>query len=139
MQAIGKYEYRSIDITSERAIDEVVEETYRKHGRVDLVLHGAGVQISTAITKKSLADFRKIVATKLGGLSNLYKACQKYGAGRRIHFHILTSVFSYMGNDGQPDYGAANEAMSRIADSMNSPEQGNLGLRWRGSAGLASA
>ena len=138
LQAVGKYEYRSVDITSESAIEEVVAETYRKHGRVDLVLHGAGVQISTAITKKSLADFRKIVATKLRGLSNLYKACRKYGAGRRIHFHILTSVFSYMGNDGQPDYGAANEAMSRIAASMNSPETGNLwsALAWLGWAGI---
>jgi acyl transferase domain-containing protein len=139
LQAVGgKYEYRSVDITSESAIEEVVAETYRKYGRVDLVLHGAGVQISTAITKKSLADFRRIVATKLGGLSNLYKACQKYGAGRRIHFHILTSVFSYMGNDGQPDYGAANEAMSRIAASMNSPEHGNLwsAMAWLGWAGI---
>lgn len=138
LQSIGKYEYRSVDITSEPAIEEVVAETYRKYGRVDLVLHGAGVQISTAITKKSLADFRKIVATKLRGLSNLYKACQKHGAGRRIHYHILTSVFSYMGNDGQPDYGAANEAMSRIAASMNSPENGNVwsAMAWLGWAGI---
>jgi NAD(P)-dependent dehydrogenase (short-subunit alcohol dehydrogenase family) len=138
LQAIGKYEYLSVDITSESAIEDVVAETYRKHGRVDLVLHGAGVQISTAITKKSLADFRKIVNTKLGGLSNLYKACQKHGAGRPIHFHILTSVFSYMGNDGQPDYGAANEAMSRIAALMNSPERGVhwSAMAWLGWAGI---
>ena len=134
----GEYEYQSVDITSERAIDEVVEATYRKYGRVDLVLHGAGVQVSTALTKKSLSDFRKIIATKLGGLSHLYKACKKYGTGRRIHFHILTSVFSYMGNDGQPDYGAANEAMNRIAACMNSPESGNQwsSMAWLGWAGI---
>lgn len=134
----GEYEYKSVDITSESAIEEVVAATYQKYGRVDLILHGAGVQISTAITKKSLADFRKIIATKLGGLSNLYKACRKYGEGRRIHFHILTSVFSYMGNDGQPDYGAANEAMSRMAACMNSPESGNLwsSMAWLGWAGI---
>ncbi|HEY0097598.1 MAG TPA: SDR family NAD(P)-dependent oxidoreductase [Pyrinomonadaceae bacterium] len=139
LQAIsGKYEYRSVDITSEKAIEEVVAETYRKYGRVDLVLHGAGVQVSKALTRKSLTDFRKIVATKLRGLSNLYKACRKYGEGRRIHFHILTSVFSYMGNDGQPDYGAANEAMSRMAACMNSPENGNhwSAMAWLGWAGI---
>jgi acyl transferase domain-containing protein/NAD(P)-dependent dehydrogenase (short-subunit alcohol dehydrogenase family) len=139
LQAInGKYEYKSVDITSEKAIDEVVAETFRKYGRVDLVLHGAGVQVSTALTKKSLNEFRKIIATKLRGLSHLYKACKKYGQGGRIHFHILTSVFSYMGNDGQPDYGAANEAMSRIADLMNSAGSGDhwSSMAWLGWAGI---
>lgn len=134
----GKYEYQSVDITSEKAIDEVVEAAYRKYGRVDLVLHGAGIQVSTALTRKSLSDFRKIIATKLGGLSHLYKACEKYRKGKRIHFHILTSVFSYMGNDGQPDYGAANEAMNRIAACMDSPEEGTYwsSMAWLGWAGI---
>ncbi len=137
MQAISeKYEYHGVDITSETAIDELVKSTYQKYGRVDLILHGAGVQVSTALTKKSLSDFQKIVGTKLGGLSHLYKACEKYGAGQRTHFHILTSVFSYMGNDGQPDYGAANEAMNRIAALMNSAESYWSSMAWLGWAGI---
>lgn len=139
MQAIsGKYEYHGVDITSERAVDEMVAAAYRKYGRVDLVLHGAGVQVSTALTKKSLSDFRKIVATKLGGLSNLYKSCKKHSNGHRTHYHILTSVFSYMGNDGQPDYGAANEAMNRIAANMNSTGGGThwSSMAWLGWAGI---
>jgi acyl transferase domain-containing protein/NAD(P)-dependent dehydrogenase (short-subunit alcohol dehydrogenase family) len=134
----GKYEYQSVDITSEKAIDQVVEAAYRKYGRVDLVLHGAGIQVSCALTKKSLSNFRRIIGTKLGGLSNLYKACKKYGAGHRVHFHILTSVFSYMGNDGQPDYGAANEAMARIAACMDSPDEGTYwsSMAWLGWAGI---
>jgi acyl transferase domain-containing protein/NAD(P)-dependent dehydrogenase (short-subunit alcohol dehydrogenase family) len=139
LQAIsGKYEYQSVDITSEKAIDQVVEAAYRKYGRVDLVLHGAGIQVSKALTKKSLSNFRRIIATKLGGLSHLYKACKKHGAEHRTHFHILTSAFSYMGNDGQPDYGAANEAMARIAACMNSPDSGThwSSMAWLGWAGV---
>jgi 3-oxoacyl-(acyl-carrier-protein) synthase/NAD(P)-dependent dehydrogenase (short-subunit alcohol dehydrogenase family) len=139
LQAISaKYEYQSVDLTSKRAIDEVVEAIYRKYGRIDLVLHGAGIQVSTSLTKKSLSDFRNIIATKLGGLSHLYKACEKYGNGHRTHFHILTSAFSYMGNDGQPDYGAANEAMGRITACMNSPESGTYwsSMAWLGWAGI---
>jgi acyl transferase domain-containing protein/NAD(P)-dependent dehydrogenase (short-subunit alcohol dehydrogenase family) len=139
LQSISeKYEYRSVDITSEKAINEVVEETYRQYGRVDLVMHGAGIQVSTALTKKSLSDFRRIIATKLSGLSHLYKACEKYRKGKPIHFHILTSVFSYMGNDGQPDYGAANEAMNRIAACMDSTEKGTQwsSMAWLGWAGI---
>ena len=131
-----KYEYHGVDITSESAVGELVKSIYQKYGRVDLILHGAGVQVSTALTKKSLSDFRKIIGTKLGGLSHLYKACEKYGKGQRTHYHILTSVFSYMGNDGQPDYGAANEAMNRIAASMNSAESYWSSMAWLGWAGI---
>jgi hypothetical protein len=43
-----------------------------------------------------------------------------------------------MGNDGQPDYGAANEAMSRIAACMNAPESGTYwsAMAWLGWAGV---
>ncbi|HEY6328433.1 MAG TPA: SDR family NAD(P)-dependent oxidoreductase, partial [Blastocatellia bacterium] len=133
-----KYEYRSVDVTSAEAIDEIVEDAYRTYGRLDLVLHGAGIQMSNALTKKSLADFRGIIDTKLDGLCHLYRACRKHGNGRRTHFHVLTSAFSYLGNDGQPDYGAANEAMARIADCMNAPEPGPYwsSLGWLGWAGI---
>ncbi len=139
LQAIsGRYEYHSVDIVNREAIEQVVAEVYRKYGRVDLVLHGAGIQISKALTKKSIHDFRKIVATKLDGLSNLYNACEKHRNGQPVHFHILTSAFSYMGNDGQPDYGAANEAMNRIAECMNSVsnEAHWSSMAWLGWAGI---
>jgi NAD(P)-dependent dehydrogenase (short-subunit alcohol dehydrogenase family) len=143
LQAISeRFEYQCVDITDEAAIDKVVEAAYRKYGRVDLVLHGAGVQVSKALTKKSVSDFRRIIDTKLGGLRHLYKACEKYRQNypgpHPIHFHLLTSAFSYMGNDGQPDYGAANEAMNRIAACMNSPQTGThwSSMAWLGWAGI---
>ncbi len=139
LQAISnKYEYHSVDIVDREAIDHVVAEVYRKYGGVDLVLHGAGIQISKALTKKSIHDFRRIVATKLDGLSNLYNACEKYRNGRPVNYHILTSAFSYMGNDGQPDYGAANEAMNRIAECMNSRSTDAhwSSMAWLGWAGI---
>lgn len=139
LQAVSdKYEYRSIDINDAGAVAETVEDVYRKYGRVDLVLHGAGVQISNALPKKSLADFRRIVNTKLSGLGHLYRACRKYGRGRAPDFHILTSAFSYLGNDGQPDYGAANEAMSRLASCLDSQAEGGRwsSMAWLGWAGI---
>src|SRR5258705_6445498 len=100
-----------------------------------MVLDGAGIQHSKALLKKSIEDFRKIVGSKLDGLSHLYKACRKYQTNIPVHFHILSSVFSYMGNDGQPDYGAANEAMNRIAACMDT----ETGTRWSSMAWLGWA
>src|SRR4029079_15737112 len=47
-------------------------------------------------------------------------------------------AFSYLGNDGQPDYGAANEAMNRLAGRLNLAHPGTYwsSLAWLGWAGI---
>lgn len=139
LQALpGHFEYICMDINDEHAVEKLVNATYEKYGRLDLILHGAGVQISKMMTKKSVSDFRNIVATKMASLGYFYRASERRRGQRPVHFHLLTSAFSYMGNDGQPDYGAANEAMNRIAASMNSLGQGAYwsSLAWLGWAGI---
>jgi acyl transferase domain-containing protein/NAD(P)-dependent dehydrogenase (short-subunit alcohol dehydrogenase family) len=138
LQTVGRYEYRCLDLTDETATEAFVEAVYRDYNRVDLVLHGAGIQVSKILAKKSLRDFRRIIATKLGGLSYLYKACERHRRERKVHYHLLTSAFSYLGNDGQCDYGAANEAMNRLAVSMNAASTTGhwSSLAWLGWAGI---
>jgi acyl transferase domain-containing protein/NAD(P)-dependent dehydrogenase (short-subunit alcohol dehydrogenase family) len=114
----GKFEYISADITNGNTTTSIVDSIYRKYGRLDMVLHGAGQQISKVLTKKSINDFRSVVRAKIASLQHIYLASEQRRAGRPVHYHLLTSAFSYMGNDGQPDYGAANEAMNRLGDVM---------------------
>ncbi|MDB4890170.1 MAG: hypothetical protein JWL61_2025 [Gemmatimonadetes bacterium] len=129
----GRVEYRSVDVTSAADVDRVVGEVTAKFGRVDLVMHGAGVQISTRLENRKLSDFRQTIGTKIGGLRNLYSACRKHVVND-VHYHLLTSAFSYIGNDGQPDYGAANEALNRLAQHMNAAGHGGY---WTSLAWLA--
>lgn len=134
----GRFEYLCMDINDEQVVEKLVSSLYEKYGRVDLVLHGAGIQISKILTKKSIKDFRNIVATKIASLGYFYRTCEKHRGNHPVHFHILTSAFSYMGNDGQPDYGAANEAMNRLAADMNHLGRGAhwSTLAWLGWAGI---
>ncbi len=139
LQALpGRFLYSRVDINDENAVNGFVKSVYEEYGRLDFVLHGAGIQDSRVLTKKSLNDFRNIISTKLGSLGYIYRACKKYNRNKPAHFHILTSTFSYMGNDGQPDYGAANEAMNRIAASMNNLDDMThwSSMAWLGWAGI---
>jgi KR domain/Polyketide synthase dehydratase domain len=115
----GHVEYVALDITDAAAVNREVLRIVAERGRIDLVMHGAGVQTSVQLPKRKLVDWRRTLETKLSGLRNLYDACRRY-APQPVNFHILTSAFSYIGNDGQPDYGAANDAMNRLADYMGS-------------------
>lgn len=134
----GSFSYMNVDITDRDATDNAIREVFKRYGRIDMVLHGAGVQVSKTLPKKSINDFRKIIYTKLAGLSYIFQACEKLRKGNEIHYHLLTSAFSYLGNDGQPDYGSSNEAMNRIAESMNrtSSLSNWSSLAWLGWAGV---
>jgi acyl transferase domain-containing protein/NAD(P)-dependent dehydrogenase (short-subunit alcohol dehydrogenase family) len=134
----GRFEYIQCDITDAAAIETVVGRVLSQYGRLDMVLHGAGVQISKIVPRKTLADFQRILSTKLASLGHLYRACQARGILNTVNFHILTSAFSYLGNDGQPDYGSANEAMNRLAARLNLVYSGSYwsSLAWLGWAGI---
>jgi acyl transferase domain-containing protein/NAD(P)-dependent dehydrogenase (short-subunit alcohol dehydrogenase family) len=134
----GKYSYIQCDINDPASIDHVVEKVLTLHGRIDAIIHGAGVQVSKALPRKALADFQGVVNTKMASLGHLYHACHQRGIHKSVHFHILTSAFSYLGNDGQPDYGAANESMNRLAARLNLRYPGCYwsSLAWLGWAGI---
>jgi 3-oxoacyl-(acyl-carrier-protein) synthase/NAD(P)-dependent dehydrogenase (short-subunit alcohol dehydrogenase family) len=134
LRGLGEVTYHKVDITKSQEIDAVVRETVEKYGGITLVVHGAGLQVSKRLSNRQLADFQQVVATKLDGLRNLFSACNRY-AGSDVQFHLLTSAFSAIGNDGQPDYGAANEAMAALACIQ--PQQTRwTALGWLGWAGI---
>ena len=120
LQALpGTFDYRRVDINDAQAVENLAASIGQAYGRIDFVMHGAGIQDSRTLPKKLLERFRQIVFTKLGSLHHLYRACTAHTQGRPLHVHLLTSAFSYLGNDGQPDYGAANETLNRLAAAMN--------------------
>jgi acyl transferase domain-containing protein/NAD(P)-dependent dehydrogenase (short-subunit alcohol dehydrogenase family)/acyl-CoA thioesterase FadM len=124
--------YRQVDITDPSAVDSLVASIAAEHGRLDLVVHGAGLQSSKRSDRKTLEEFRAVVAVKLHGIRNMSAAIGRHFPGRPPAYHLLTSAFSYFGNDGQPDYGAANEALGRLAQGGSSPASRWTALGWLG-------
>ncbi|GEN11003.1 Ketoacyl-synthetase C-terminal extension [Myxococcus fulvus] len=109
----GRTVYRVADVTRPQDVAKVMDELVREFGRLDLVVHGAGTQTSKKLNRRRLAELRTNLDTKLLGLHHLHAACASR-FGRTVPFHVLTSAFSFIGNDGQADYGAANEALDRL-------------------------
>ncbi|WP_164002274.1 type I polyketide synthase [Pyxidicoccus caerfyrddinensis] len=122
----GQMLYRSADVTRPEDVERVMQELVQAHGRLDLVVHGAGTQTSKKLNRRRLAELRTNLDTKLLGLRNLRDACASRFA-RPVPFHVLTSAFSFIGNDGQADYGAANEALDRLCAWVSDASQE---VRW---------
>ena len=135
LRRLGSVEFKTIDITDPQQLDTAIADIVKRHGSVNLVVHGAGLQISKRLSSRQLGEFQAVVGTKLNGLRNLVASCARH-AGPDVPFHILTSAFSALGRvDGQPDYGAANEAMAALANVH--PRRGRwTALGWLGWAAV---
>jgi NAD(P)-dependent dehydrogenase (short-subunit alcohol dehydrogenase family) len=118
----GQMIYRVADVTRPEDVERVVGEVAREQGRLDLVVHGAGTQVSKKLNRRRLSEFRGTLDTKLLGLRHLHASCASHFP-RPVPFHVLTSAFSYIGNDGQADYGSANEALDRLCAWVSDARQ----------------
>ena len=108
----GRVSFRAADVTKAEEVEQVIQGIAREHGRLDLVIHGAGVQFSKKLNQRRLEELRLTLDTKLLGLHHV-RASAARAFNAPVPIHALTSAFSFLGNDGQADYGAANEALDR--------------------------
>jgi NAD(P)-dependent dehydrogenase (short-subunit alcohol dehydrogenase family) len=103
--------YHQIDARDAGALTAVVESIYARHGRLDGVVHGAGVMVNELIESKSTAVFDDIFSTKVEPIRTLLR-CLRPDLGFLVLFGSLVSAH---GNRGQVDYAAANDALTTIA------------------------
>lgn len=110
-------EYRRVDVASEREVQELIGDILARHGKLNGVLHSAGVNRDNYILKKSEEEFRSVLGPKVNGTVYLDRAT----AGMPLDFFVLfSSGAAVTGNMGQADYAAANGFMDRFAAERQS-------------------
>lgn len=108
--------YHCADVTDERAVRAVVAAVRERHGRLDGIVHGAGILRDGLLRDKRPADFTEVFATKVTGARHLAAAAAEHGAWPAPRFLALFgSVAGVYGNRGQSDYAAANDALDGLA------------------------
>jgi NADP-dependent 3-hydroxy acid dehydrogenase YdfG/acyl carrier protein len=101
--------YLAADITDAAAVEAALAE-YR--GQITGVVHGAGVLADAMLEKKTVEQIDRVFAPKLLGLQHVLNAID---SAPLRHIILFTSVAGLLGNPGQSDYAAANEALCRFA------------------------
>ncbi|GAB4587114.1 SDR family NAD(P)-dependent oxidoreductase [Nocardia sp. IFM 10818] len=89
------------------------------------VVHGAGVLADALLPDKTLAQVEKVFAPKLRGLAAVLDAVD---SDRLRHLVVFTSIAGLLGNPGQADYTAANEALARFVASWRQRHPGRHGV-----------
>jgi phosphopantetheine--protein transferase-like protein len=105
--------YRPVDIRDADAVDKAVQEIAELCGRIDVVVHAAGIDVSRALKSKTLEQIEAVVSVKVDGMRNLLEALARHETlPRRIIG--FGSVAGRFGNLAQVDYSAANDALAHL-------------------------
>ncbi|MBN1642313.1 MAG: SDR family NAD(P)-dependent oxidoreductase, partial [Anaerolineae bacterium] len=113
----GKVHYRSCDVTDGGAIHDLIGEIAAAHGRVDVLLHAAGLERSHFLPDKEPREFNLVYDVKADGFYNVLKAAhaQRCPLGVTV---VFTSIAGRFGNAGQTDYSAANDLLCKLTSAM---------------------
>ena len=130
IEATGaKVDYVSCDVRDAAAFKAAIDGVYASHGRIDGVLHGAGVIEDKLILDKEVSSFDNVVRLKTESALVLAQSLKPKGLKFLVFF---TSVAGRFGNRGQGDYGAANETVSKLARLLAArwPDAGVCAISW---------
>lgn len=105
-------EYHGADARDTEAFGKLLEDVYARLGRIDAVLHGAGIIEDKLLVDKDPASFTRVFNTKADSTFALMRHLRPDGLK---WFVLFTSVAGRTGNRGQCDYASANELLNRLA------------------------
>lgn len=117
LEALGaRVLYCAADIADKNAVVELIEKIQSDFGKLNGIIHSAGVIQDNFIMKKSLDEVSKVLAPKVQGSVNLDQVTQSM----ELDFFLLfSSAAGALGNAGQADYSTANAFMDAYAHYRN--------------------
>jgi malonyl CoA-acyl carrier protein transacylase len=107
--------YRTCDVTDPEAVRAIMAEVASRYGRIDGIIHGAGVLRDGFLRHLTPDDFTTVTDVKFLGAWNLFTAAE--GAGLKF-FVGLSSAAAIQGNPGQANYAAANRLLSALLGTL---------------------
>ena len=105
--------YRSADFRERDAVLQAVKEIHAEHGRLDGVVFAAGVIEDRLVAEKSPESFQRVYGTKTAGAAALFAALDDLSATPAFTV-LFGSIAAVLGNRGQADYAAANDALEAL-------------------------
>ncbi|WP_158267012.1 SDR family NAD(P)-dependent oxidoreductase [Chitinophaga niastensis] len=112
----AKVIYKQADVSDAQQVHALIQEIRVSYGRLDGIIHAAGVIRDNFLLKKTTAEVQEVLAPKVAGLINLDEASKDLP----LDFLILFSAGAgAIGNPGQADYATANAFMDSYARYRN--------------------
>ncbi len=108
----ARIHYYQADVRDEKVFGSLIDKMYETYGRIDGVIHGAGIIEDKLIEDKTPESFDRVFDTKV---TSAFVLARKLRPDSLKFLVFFASVAASFGNRGQGDYAAANEVLNKLA------------------------
>lgn len=123
----GTAHYSQQDVRNTTSFEGFIDDLYDRHGRLDVVIYGAGVIEDKLLRQKTRESFDRVFDTKVTGALTIARKLR--GDTRAVVF--FSSIASAFGSSGQADYAAANDVLDKLAWSLRGRVPGRVvSINW---------
>ncbi|MGH3863122.1 SDR family NAD(P)-dependent oxidoreductase, partial [Actinokineospora sp.] len=107
-------EYHTLDVRDGDAVRQLIKQVHTAHGRLDGVVYAAGVIEDRLVAEKDPKSFERVYGTKVDGANALLAELGDLAVDTKFVV-FFGSIAAALGNRGQADYAAANDAIESMA------------------------
>jgi NAD(P)-dependent dehydrogenase (short-subunit alcohol dehydrogenase family) len=135
-EAGGKAYWHQVDLTDPEQVTAAIRDVLRDSGRVDALIHCAGLEVSHFLPDKPQSEFDLVFDVKVNGWFNLMKALGDTGFGAAV---VFSSIAGRFGNAGQTDYAAANDLLCKSMSRLRAEGVRGVAIDWTAWAEIGMA
>ena len=137
-RAGGSVHYYSVNLLDAGAVAAVMKQVSETSGRVDVLLHAAGLEISHLLADKKPGEFDLVFDVKSEGWFHLVSNLGSMPLGAAV---VFSSIAGRFGNSGQTDYSSANDLLCKLISNFRTSRPGTRGIAidWTAWSGIGMA
>jgi malonyl CoA-acyl carrier protein transacylase len=130
--------WHTVNLLDAGSVSSAVEAIGSTSGRIDVLVHAGGIEISKALPDKPDDEWARVFDIKADGLFALLRAAKDMPLGAAV---VFSSVAGRFGNSGQTDYSAANAFLCATARWLRRVRPGTRGIAidWTAWGGIGMA
>ncbi|MFZ0546262.1 MAG: SDR family NAD(P)-dependent oxidoreductase [Candidatus Promineifilaceae bacterium] len=134
----GTAHYHSLNLLDGAAVKAVIDEIREREGRIDILIHAGGIEISRSLADKDYGQFSLVFDIKADGFFNLLNAAAGLPIGATV---VFSSVAGRFGNSGQTDYSAVNDLLCKLTSNLSHwrPDTRAIAIDWTAWAEIGMA
>jgi NAD(P)-dependent dehydrogenase (short-subunit alcohol dehydrogenase family) len=132
----GTAHWHRVDLTVPAAVDAAVAAVLDRSGRVDVLMHCAGLEISHFLPEKPQREYDLVFDVKAGGWLNLLNALGDVVPATAV---VFSSIAGRFGNAGQTDYAAANDLLCKSISQLRRGGVRGIAIDWTAWASIGMA
>ncbi len=125
----GKARALNVDVTDFTAVEQLVQETVERRGRLDYIFNNAGIGIGGNVNHYDIDDWNQTMDVNLRGVINGVQAAHKVMIAQGFgHIVNTASVAGLMPSPGNVAYATTKYAVVGLSNSLRA-EVAALGIR----------